>query len=153
NGVVIESNEVSANGGLVSGSSGIHVYGGVGSGDGFGVGNVIANNTVFGNREASHGFDGNGIQLDQFTSNNQVKQNVVHDNDGAGILIYDSSSNQIISNTLSGDSLDLTNSHPYRGEIILASDLHDTDNFNFNNLVSGNNITLSTAAVKAFVID
>ncbi len=76
-----------------SGSSGIHVCGGVeGEPTGFGVGNIIANNITFDNRDPG-GPDGNGIQLDQHTHGNVVVGNLATGNDGGGISLYDSHDN------------------------------------------------------------
>ncbi len=163
NGISVENNDVSGNGRTYSGSSGIHIYGGVdarygGEGaDGFGYGNIVRGNRVFDNLEAGfYGNDGNGIQADQFTGNNRIEQNIVSGNDGAGIIAYDSASNMIIGNTVSGNSVNRPgNPNRMRGEIMLNTDidmlpLHDLTR---GNVIQDNRVTTADPNVSAFYID
>jgi hypothetical protein len=47
---------------------------------------------------------------------------VCFENDGAGISVYDSSNDMIYNNTLIGNMVDPGKSHPFKGELYLASD-------------------------------
>ncbi|BDG73470.1 right-handed parallel beta-helix repeat-containing protein [Roseomonas fluvialis] len=163
NGISVENNTVSGNGRTIPGSTGIHIYGGVaeiygGEGaDGFGFGNVVRGNRVFDNREASSAaFDGNGIQADTYTGNNRIEQNIVYGNDGAGIIAYDSSSNVITGNTISGNGLNRAG-NPNRplGEIILNTDIgkQPLNDLTRGNVVQNNSVTTNDPDVAAFYMD
>ncbi len=163
NGISVEANTVSGNGRTIPGSTGIHIYGGLqpvygGEGaDGFGIGNVVRGNRVFDNREASSAaFDGNGIQADTYTGNNRIEQNIVYGNDGAGIIAYDSSSNVITGNTISGNGLNRAG-NPNRplGEIILNTDIskQPLTDLTRGNVVQNNRVTTTDADVAAFYVD
>jgi len=153
NGIVVENNLVDGNGRFILGSSGIHVFGGLISRDGFGYDNVIRGNTVTDTYEHGGGYDGNGIQLDRFTGRNLVEGNTVSKNDGAGIIIYDSESNAIVSNTVIGNALDRTGSHPWQAEIMLATDFDWATDLTASNVISGNTITTRDPSTVAFWID
>ncbi|WP_244407698.1 right-handed parallel beta-helix repeat-containing protein [Roseomonas fluvialis] len=152
-GIVVDGNDVSRSGLTVSGSSGIHIYGGYGSPDGFGFGNVIANNRVSDSREAGNGYDGNGIQADQYTGGNRIENNTVSGSDGAGIILYDSASNLVIGNTVGGNLLDRSGQHPYRGEILLAGDIDVRSELTRGNVIQNNVVTTDDATTSAFFID
>ncbi len=152
-GIVVDGNDVSRSGLTVSGSSGIHVYGGYGSPDGFGFGNVIANNRVSDSREAGNGYDGNGIQADQYTGGNRIENNTVSGSDGAGILLYDSASNLVMGNTVGGNLLDRSGQHPYRGEILLAGDIDVGSRLTRGNVIQNNVVTTDDATTSAFFTD
>lgn len=151
NGVMVMGNTVNDNGHLIPGSSGIHIHGGVGGADGFGCDNVIANNTVTDTREAGLGCDGNGIQLDQFTARNIVMGNNASGNDGAGIILYDSTSNLVSGNTLSNNALDRSNTNPWRAELVLAGE----DRFDLagGTVLAGNHVTLRATDVYGLWMD
>ncbi len=153
NGVIVDNNQVIGNGLTVTGSSGIHVFGGFTTADGFGFDNMILGNTVTGTREAGSGYDGNGIQLDRFSGSNIVENNTVTDNDGAGIILYDSAENQIVSNTVIGNALDHNGSHAWRGEVMLATDIDLLTDLTASNVISGNTITTRDPATVAFWVD
>ena len=97
----VEHNRVSDNGGGIAGTSGIHVFARDRSG-GYGNHNLIRGNIVSGQVETT-GRDGNGIQLDTWCDHNEVAFNLVFDNDGAGINLYDASLNVVSNNTMVGD--------------------------------------------------
>ena len=153
NGVVVENNQVTGNGHAIMGSSGIHVFGGFLAGDGFGFDNVIRGNTVTDTRELGNGYDGNGIQLDRFTGRNAVEGNTVSANDGAGIILYDSASNAIVSNTVIGNALDRNAGHAWLAEIMLASDIDWATDLTASNVITGNSVTTHDPGVAAFWID
>ncbi len=99
-GIEIKGNYFKIHGNLVQGNgySGIHTYAGGYINDpfkNFGNYNELSLNVVANHK--GH-FDGNGIQLDQLTHDNTVAQNLCHDNDGAGISMYDAYSNLIYKN-------------------------------------------------------
>jgi parallel beta-helix repeat protein len=129
------------------------VYGGYGSPDGFGFGNVIVNNRVHDTREAGSGYDGNGIQADQYTGENRIQNNTVYGNDGAGILLYDSWSNSVIGNTVKGNVLDRSGRHPYPGEILLAADSDVRSELNRGNVIQNNLVTTTDPNTTAFWLD
>jgi parallel beta-helix repeat protein len=101
---VLAGNTTDGNGLTTSGASGIHVFSGAGN-DGYGIGNVIIDNVAVGNRDPGGG-DGNGIELDQYTSGNYVADNLAYANAGAGIVLYDSSGNLVASNLVDGNGAD-----------------------------------------------
>ncbi len=152
-GIIVDGNEVASSGWSVSGSTGIHIYAGYGTPDGYGFGNVISNNLVYDTREAGNGYDGNGIQADQYTGNNRIENNTVYGNDGAGIILYDSASNAVIGNTVSGNVLDRSGQHPYRGEIILAADIDRWSELTRGNVIQDNLVTTTHPTMSAFRID
>ncbi|WP_431285227.1 right-handed parallel beta-helix repeat-containing protein [Humitalea sp. 24SJ18S-53] len=153
NGIVVLGNAFSGNGHSISGSSGIHVYGGVGQADGFGNDNIIVSNTITDTHEAGQGYDGNGIQLDQFTARNIVVSNTASGNDGAGIILFDSAMNIVIENTLTGNALDRTDSRHWQAELILASDDRAAPDLTASNLIMGNIITPRDADVLGIWVD
>jgi parallel beta-helix repeat protein len=126
---VVRDNVVLQNGQTVAGSSGIHVYAS-GAGDPGGEDNVITGNLVAGTKVVGS-VDGNGIELDQWTSGNTVSANTICGNDGSGITVYDSSGNTISGNLVFCNDA-APNANP--GEIVLASSLGLTR----NNVISGN---------------
>ncbi len=150
-GMLVTGNTVSGNGSVISGSSGIHVFAGVGGPDGFGSDNIIMNNIVTNSFEAGRGFDGNGIQLDQFTARNVVIANTSSGNDGAGIILYDSSSNFVSGNTLSGNALDRSGSHVWYAELMLLGE--DRFDLTARNVVTDNVVTPRSSGVQPYWID
>ena len=126
---VVQNNVVLQNGLTVAGSSGIHVYASspddLGGEDNVITGNLVAGTNVVGN------IDGDGIELDQWTSGNTVSGNTICDNDGAGIMVYDSSGNTIGGNLVFCNDA-APNENP--GEIVLAS----SPGLTRDNAISGN---------------
>ncbi len=140
---IIEENEVFENGHATSGTSGIHLYSASPQED-TGDYNIIRYNLCYRNKESS-GPDGNGIQLDQWCNYNKVYYNVCFENDGAGISVYDSANSEIYNNTLVGNMVDPGKSHPFKGELYLASDVPGNVN-NVKNVKVANNILYATRA-------
>jgi len=129
---VVQGNVVLQNGQTAAGSSGIHVYAS-GSGDLGGDDNVITGNLVAGTNVVGNE-DGNGIELDQWTSDNTVSGNTICGNDGSGITLYDSSGNTISANLVFCNDA-MPNGNPSAdGEIVLASSFGLTS----DNTISGN---------------
>lgn len=96
------------------GSSGIHTYSrasdeGV-SEDKGGDHNVIRYNTIYGTQDRTTGgarTDGNGIQMDMWCDSNKIYNNIIYNNDGAGIILYGASDNEVYNNTMYGNGQDL----------------------------------------------
>jgi parallel beta-helix repeat protein len=129
---VVQDNVVLQNGQTVAGSSGIHVYAS-GPGDLGGEDNVITGNLVAGTNVVGT-VDGNGIELDQWTSGNTVSGNTICGNDGSGITLYDLSGNTISGNLVFCKDAAPNENTAADGEIVLASSLGLTN----DNAISGN---------------
>jgi parallel beta-helix repeat protein len=142
---VVQNNMFTQNGQTVAGSSGIHVYS-PSAGSGFGANNAITGNTVIGTHIVNS-VDGNGIELDVYTSHNTVSGNTVCGNDGSGITLFDS-----WSNTISGNMVFCNDAGPIspgnaHAELVLVS----TQGMTTNNTISGNTfegISPSTPVVQ-----
>ena len=147
---VIEQNRVWENGQKLSGSSGIHLYA-ANSSQHTCSHDVIRYNRTFHNLEPANQ-DGNGIQIDQWCNDNRVYYNLSFENDGAGIMLFDASRNQVTNNTSYGNMRDPSRSHAYRAELVLASDDVHAVNSTVANIVE-NNILVSTrpGTVAAYV--
>ena len=144
----VSGNTVDGNGLAIPGTSGIHVYGGApGAPDGFGIGNTITDNITNGNHDAT-AFDGNGIELDQYTHNNVVLGNTAEDNDGAGIAVYDSYDDNVIGNLLISNEQDPGRSHAAMGELALNESEGDT----YDNYIAAN-VAISTSHSSAVFMD
>ena len=128
----VSGNTTQGNGDATQGAAGIHVYTGSAT-EGYGQHNTIQNNISIGNYDLT-GPDGEGIDLDQWTSGNTVSGNLFYDNEGAGIMIFDSAKNTITDNVLFDNELNPGNSHPDAGEIVLSQALGLTA----NNKISSN---------------
>jgi parallel beta-helix repeat protein len=132
----VQNNVVLQNGQTVAGSSGIHVYASgpddLGGEDNVITGNLVAGTNVVGN------VDGNGIELDQWTSGNTVSGNTIRGNDGSGIMLYDTSGNTISGNLVFCNAATPDGNPSASGQIVLASSLGLTrDNFISGNLFVG----------------
>lgn len=148
---IVEHNEVFRNGAGISGASGIHFFSKSARQD-LGKYNIARYNIVHANIDKK-GPDGNGIQADQWCDHNQIYYNVVFNNDGSGISLFDSAHNMISNNTLFNNVADPGKSHPYKGEIALASDyVHDINRV--TEVVITNNIVVANApSVYAIYVD
>jgi parallel beta-helix repeat protein len=147
---IIEDNEVFANGAALPGTSGIHVFSrklSENSGDY----NVIRYNRSYGNIE-HHGPDGNGIQLDHWCDNNAIYYNLVYENDGPGISIYDAAANRIQHNTVYANMRDPGRDHPYPGEIMLASDTESDADHVRDTKISGNIVFATRTGVRSLYV-
>jgi parallel beta-helix repeat protein len=148
---IIEHNTVWDNGVKLSGTSGIHVVA-KDAHQGTGQFNVIRYNTVSREHETD-GQDGNGIQLDQWCDNNQIYFNVVFENDGAGIVLFDAANNLVVNNTLYDNMHDSGGHHAYKGDLVIASDFTKNTNHAFGNVVRNNLIYTERAAVVPIYVD
>ena len=81
------------------------------TGPGWGQHNIVRFNLISG--EKSNNLDGSGIELDKYTSNNQIYGNVITGNYGAGIDIYDSTNVSVYANSLYGNSQRPTPETPF----------------------------------------
>lgn len=91
NGATIENNLVHDNGAKGNGGAGIWTH------DSTGV--LIQNNQVYSNHQ-SRSHDGDGIDLDLNTQNSVVQYNYTHDNDGAGLMLDQWQSNNLMTNNI-----------------------------------------------------
>jgi parallel beta-helix repeat protein len=140
------------------GSSGIHLYGGGFLGappDGKGNYNQVLNNVVYHVHEPLY-HDGNGIQPDQYTHNNQIYNNLLFGNDGMGINVYDSRNNLVYGNTLFTNVVNTLKKYfNPRGNISIstsAANAH-TANASTNNNFMNNVLIPSLPMSDAFDID
>jgi parallel beta-helix repeat protein len=102
---IINHNIIHDTGMTTPGASGVHLYGGGFLGtppDGMGDNNLVLNNVVYHAHEPLY-HDGDGIQSDAYTHDNQIYNNLVFGNDGMGVDLYDSQNNQVHDNTLFGN--------------------------------------------------
>lgn len=148
---VISSNTVSYNGHSIGGASGIHLYS-RSERENTGDFNIITNNISSHNQDDILHWDGNGIQADQWCDNNIISGNKSFNNDGAGIILYDSQNNKVFNNILYNNAQDLKRNPNEQGEIILSSEgLHM--NMTHHNEIYNNQITVSRDTVKRILTD
>ena len=154
---IIEGNIVERNGNSVIGTSGIHVFAWPYSNRG--LHNIIRYNFCNDNIEivdtTGFGPDGNGIQLDQYTGFNQVYYNICLDNDGAGISVLDSRSNEIYNNSLASNYEDSAGGHvglKFLAELAVVSFLTDSNYHSKNNIIK-NNFIYAEDSILAVGID
>jgi len=134
---IVEYNHVHDNGSPRSTDSGIKNHEGRETGDGNN--NIIRYNLIY--NQVGRGNDGNGIQLEFSTNNNDVYGNVIYNNDGAGIDNYDSNNNNIYNNTVYGNCQNSSGELYAKGEIRITS---TPGRDNSTNVVVKNNIGYST---------
>ena len=144
---IIENNYIAGNGGTYVGSSGIHAFAASAQAGG-GSYNTIRYNFAVQNHDTK-GQDGNGIELDQFTNNNQVYGNFTSGNDGAGIVLYDAFANMVQNNTMVADQVDPGGTHLARGELVLASHFGLTS----DNIISNNTAIANSTHAFAVLVD
>jgi parallel beta-helix repeat protein len=125
--VTVKDNIFVRNGVAMSGTSDIHTFA-AGPSDDAGNYNTITGNVTL-DEVDTQAQDGNGIELDQWTHGNTVSNNLSLNNDGAGIVLYDSGANTIVGNITHNNGLDPGHTHSYRGELVLnAANNLTTDN-------------------------
>jgi parallel beta-helix repeat protein len=156
--LVIENNIIHDSGMTTGGASGIHLYGGGFLGtppDGMGNYNLVLNNVVYHTHEPLY-HDGNGIQSDEYTHNNQIYNNLIFGNDGMGIVLYDSRNNNVHDNTLLSNVVNTNGKYiDPRGNITnetSAARAHTT-NVSTNNTFTNNVIISSLPISDVFDID
>jgi len=151
NSITIGGNKVSGSGRLSTGASGIHVFA-KDAEDGFGKHNIIDSNESFDNHDTS-AQDGNGIQLDQWCDNNFVTANIIFNNDGAGISVFDAAGAIITGNTLRANMRDPGRSHRHKGELVFASDDEHNIDHTRRAKAGGNFIIAANPEVAAILVD
>jgi hypothetical protein len=134
---IIQYNTVHDSGTTSTDCIGIHIYSASGS-DGLGQHNIIRYNTVY--NQMSNGFDGSGIETDHYAANNSLYGNVIYNNQGPCIDLWDSASVLVYNNTCYGNLRNpaFPGGH---GEIVLGQALGLT-----NNITVENNITYPTSS-------
>ena len=150
---IIEKNELYYNGqNAQGGASGIHLYSRAEDEDetydSGGDHNVINDNIVYNTIDNTGArTDGNGIQMDMWCDSNLVYNNIVYDNDGAGIILYGASGNKVFNNTSYGNGQDLGNRFGQFEITVLAAQLSGANGNGFlhsaNNRIK-NNIGMAT---------
>ncbi len=145
----IERNDVSLSGQAVPGTSGIHLFSASEAEDS-GHHNVIVYNISHHNVDTEL-HDGNGIQIDRFCDDNTVAFNLLLNNDGHGINVYEAQNNLVFGNTTRGNSIDPNGKHGALAEIIIGA---SRANSRTRGNIVINNIAVSTsAAVPAVYVD
>jgi parallel beta-helix repeat protein len=134
---IIQYNTVHDSGTTSTDCIGIHIYSASGS-DGLGQHNIIRYNTVY--NQMSNGLDGSGIETDHYAANNSLYGNVIYNNQGPCIDLWDSASVLVYNNTCYGNLRNpaFPGGH---GEIVLGQALGLT-----NNITVENNITYPTSS-------
>ncbi len=136
------------------GSSGIHMYSRASdedeSNDRGGDHNIVRYNIISGTLDHTGArTDGNGIQMDMWCDSNLVYNNVTYDNDGAGIIVYGGSGNEIYNNTMYGNGQDLGNRFGQYEIAVLAAQLSGSNGSGYlhsaNNKIK-NNIGMATGS-------
>ncbi len=137
NNILIENNIIHHSG--TSGHSGIHLFAryNITEPDKGGDYNIIRNNVCYDIHDHdSNGLrtDGNGIQADQWCDSNYIYNNIVYNNDGAGIILFGSSGNKVYNNTLYNNGHDLGNRYGQYEFVICQDD----DSPCINNIIKNN---------------
>ncbi len=144
----VEYNTVTASGQASGGTSGIHLYSGSSAEDS-GDDNLVRWHMSYANADTT-AVDGNGIEVDQWCDRNVLAYNVVWGNDGAGVIVYDGSNNQVEGNTAYGNGLDPSRTHVALGQIVISGTAAATAKGNH----VWNNVAASTlAGVPALYVD
>jgi parallel beta-helix repeat protein len=141
--VTVTSNEVTGNGQASGGSSGIHIYTPSASA-GIGQHNTVSGNIAIGNID-SLDQDGNGIEIDQWATENTVTENLTTQNDGGGVVLYDAPGNTITYNIMFANGEDRHGTHAIHSELILNSSLGLTE----NNVIKNNSMVGYFTSVDA----
>lgn len=94
--IIVERNEVAYNGWREGGTSGIHVFSF--SPDADAAHHNIIRHNVTSNTYEFYGPDGNGIELDKWSSDNDVYGNIVYNNGGQGLNMFRSDSFHVFDN-------------------------------------------------------
>ena len=151
--VTINGNTVVNNGiSDLPGASAIHVIGSATSA--FGNNNIITNNVVADQFDNSS-FDGNGIDLDLWSGQNIVSNNLIFGNSGSGIVALSSGGNLIQNNLLTGNNTDPGGSHngpaPHTEIYLGAASFAPFQTA--NNTISGNLLLATTPNTLAIQVD
>lgn len=149
---VIERNTVSEHGSGIGGATGIHLFSASPTEDS-GDDNLIRYNFSYANRDRILHWDGNGIQADQWCDRNVIAYNVVWSNDGAGIALFDSGSNEVYGNTAYDNAQDSARPASSTGEITLSKAASTATNRTANNKVYNNNLAVRRSGATALTVD
>jgi Ca2+-binding RTX toxin-like protein len=98
NHIIVERNEVVYNGWAVGGTSGIHIFSADPSEDAAHDNIVRLNVTAY--TYENYGPDGNGIELDKWSSHNVVHGNISYNNGGQGMNVFRSDSFHLFDNVI-----------------------------------------------------
>ncbi len=138
----------------IGGASGIHAYSRASdepmSEDRGGDHNIIRYNTINGTKDdTGTRTDGNGIQMDMWCDSNLIYNNVIYNNDGAGIILYGASGNEVYNNTMYGNGQDLGVRYGQYEMTIIAAQLAGSNGNGWlhseNNIVK-NNIAMAVGS-------
>ncbi|MEJ8859993.1 right-handed parallel beta-helix repeat-containing protein [Variovorax robiniae] len=115
----VEHNDVSRSGLALAGTSGIHIYSAAAN-ENSGDDNIVRYNASYSNADTGAS-DGNGIQLDHWCDRNTVAFNVMWNNDGPGINLFEAASNNVYGNTAAGNSVDPGGTHGALAELVVGA--------------------------------
>ncbi|MBQ0933868.1 right-handed parallel beta-helix repeat-containing protein [Ideonella paludis] len=149
---VVEHNIVSDHGSGIGGATGIHLFSASPTEDS-GDDNLIRYNFSFANRDRILHWDGNGIQADQWCDRNVIAYNVVWANDGAGIALFDASSNEVYGNTAHDNAQDTARPASASGEITLSKAASTATNRTTLNKVYNNTLSVKRSGATALTVD
>lgn len=149
---VIERNVVSEHGSGIGGATGIHLFSASPTEDS-GDDNIIRYNFSYANRDRLLHWDGNGIQADQWCDRNVIAYNVVWSNDGAGVALFDSGSNEVYGNTAYDNAQDTARPASSTGEITLSKAASTPINRTANNKVYNNTLSVKRSGATALTVD
>lgn len=117
---IVERNEIHNNGiSGMPGTSGVHIYS-PGAGHDSGDFNIVRENRIS-HQEDWDAYDGNGVQADHWCDNNEIYDNEIFLNHGAGISLHDAQSNTVYGNTLYGNAVDPGYTRLTKAELSLTS--------------------------------
>lgn len=143
---IVQYNLIHDNGAAMAGH-GIHTFA-LNNSEGTGNYNTIQYNVIY-NQSATSMGDGQGIELDQWTTGNNIFYNVLYKNQGAGITLYDASSVNVYGNSLYGNETGDVGTN-CRADFMLVSSISNL----ITNVVVKNNIAYAiTANVPAICVD
>ncbi|MBW6400465.1 right-handed parallel beta-helix repeat-containing protein [Roseomonas sp. HJA6] len=134
---IVEGNTVVNNGlaGL-AGMSAIHV---VGTASHEAHGNVIRNNIIAHQRDGAS-YDGNGIQLDHWSDDTLVIDNLVFGNDGCGINVFAASGSVVAGNIVHGNMVDSGGTHVIAMAEIFFGEALFAPGYSQHNVITGNTV-------------
>lgn len=147
---ILEGNEIHNNGlGGIPGTSAVHLYS-PGPDQPYGDFNIIRNNRIS-NQNDFDGFDGNGIQADHYSDNNEIYNNEVFHNDGGGVFIHDSANCFVHDNLIYGNVRDRGRTRLEKGEMDITSKGVEVDRSENNTVMDNTIVAVNPEAVVMFV--
>ncbi len=150
--IIVDGNSVVNNGlsGL-PGESAIHVFGGS-STDASGHANVISNNVVAYQHDGGS-YDGNGIQIDHWGSDNSIVGNQVFGNDGSGVSLFSSANNLVMNNVIRGNMVDGSGTHVIAYAEVYIGEAQFATGETAGNVVANNTIQATNKYAVAIQVD